>query len=86
MATSPQLPEQDASDRWHCPAFDRVIESGLCWECSMAGHGGPSDTAEWLRRWAAGSRFGSVAGFQAVCAGCPHRPWHQSTDQPGDTA
>src|SRR5437870_2473886 len=50
-----------AEGRVFCPAFARVIDDGLCWECCMAGHGGPTDTAEELRRWIAESgRFASV--------------------------
>ena len=86
MAVTPQSPEPVEADRWHCPAFDRIIEGGFCWECSMAEYGGPTDTAEWLRHWAAGSSFGSVADFQAVCAFCPHRPWHPSPNRSGQSA
>lgn len=32
----------DNAGRVFCPAFDRVIDDGLCWECCMADHGGPT--------------------------------------------
>ncbi len=71
----PPPPVNDERHRWHCPAFGRVIDDGLCWECSMADHGGPTDTAEELRQWVAYTTYGTIAGFQTVCAGCPHCPW-----------
>jgi hypothetical protein len=62
--------------RVFCPAFARVIDCGLCWECCMADQGGPISTAEQLRRWATESgRFASIRAFQQVCAGCPNCVW-----------
>jgi hypothetical protein len=76
MACFPPAAVNDESGRVFCPAFDRVIDDGLCWECCMAGQGGPTDTAEALRRWVARSgRYASVAEFQQVCADCPHCAW-----------
>jgi uncharacterized protein (TIGR02996 family) len=72
----PRAPANDEPGRVFCPAFARVIDDGLCWECCMADQGGPTSTAEELRRWVARSgRFASVADFQQVCAGCPHCAW-----------
>jgi hypothetical protein len=72
----PPPPVNGEAGRVSCPALGRVIDDGLCWECCMAGHGGPTDTAEELRRWVASSgRFASVADFQRVCASCPHCAW-----------
>jgi hypothetical protein len=72
----PPSPVNDEAGRVSCPAFGRVIDTGLCWECCMADHGGPTDTAESLRRWVVASgAFASVADFQRVCAGCPHCAW-----------
>jgi hypothetical protein len=72
----PPKPVNAEPDRVFCPAFGRVIDDGLCWECCMADNGGPTDTAEALRRWVAtAGRFASVADFQRVCAGCPHCEW-----------
>jgi len=77
----PRAPVNDEAGRVFCPAFAGVIDDGLCWECSMADHGGPTDTAEELRRWVRSSgRFASVAEFQQVCAGCPHCPWRASAE------
>jgi hypothetical protein len=76
MDAFPPAPVNDEAGRVFCPAFGRVIDDGLCWECCMAEQGGPTDTAEDLRRWLAGSgRFASVAEFQQMCAGCPHCAW-----------
>jgi hypothetical protein len=72
----PPKPVNDDAGRVFCPAFGRVIDDGLCWECCMADHGGPTDTAEALRRWVVTSgQFESVADFQRVCAGCPQCAW-----------
>jgi uncharacterized protein (TIGR02996 family) len=72
----PPNPVNGVEGRVFCPAFARVIDDGLCWECCMADHGGPTSTAEELRRWVAESgRFASVGAFQEVCAGCAHCAW-----------
>jgi hypothetical protein len=84
MAEFPPPPVNDEACRWLCPAFERVIDSGLCWECSMAGDGGPADTAEELTRWIARSdRYASVADFQVVCAGCAHCAWRGPSEKRG---
>ena len=76
MDSFPPKPVNDEAGRVFCPAFSRVIDDGLCWECCMADHGGPTDTAEALRRWVVTSgQFESVADFQRVCAECPHCAW-----------
>jgi hypothetical protein len=78
----PRAPVNDERGRVFCPAFARVIDDGFCWECCMADHGGPTDTAEHLRRWvASSSRFTSVADFQRVCASCPHCAWRLPESQ-----
>ena len=67
---------REGPEAWLCPALGQVVAAGLCWECCMAGHGGPTDTAEWLSGWVAGSgRFPSLAEFQRVCASCAHCAW-----------
>jgi hypothetical protein len=76
MESFPPAAVNDEAGRVSCPAFGRMIDNGLCWECCMADEGGPADTAEELRRWVASSgRFASVLDFQQVCAGCPHCAW-----------
>jgi hypothetical protein len=81
----PPKPVNDEAARVFCPALGRVIDDGLCWECCMADHGGPTDTAGALRRWVAASgRFQSVADFQRVCARCSHCAWR--TAEVGRTA
>jgi hypothetical protein len=78
-ADFPPVPLSDKGDQVFCPAFDRRIDDGLCWECCMAEQGGPTDTAAQLRRWVAESqRFASIAEFQQVCALCPHCAWRPS--------
>ena len=78
----PAAPVNEEAGRVWCPAFGWVIDDGLCWECCMADHGGPTDTAEELRRWVAASgRFASVADFQRVCASCPHCAWRLPESQ-----
>ena len=75
----PRAPLNEEAGQVFCPAFARVIDNGLCWECCMADRGGPVDTAEELRRWVGRSgRFASVATFQKVCASCPHCAWRSA--------
>jgi uncharacterized protein (TIGR02996 family) len=79
--TDPEL--ADVREAWVCPAFGQRIADGLCWECCMAGHGGPASTTEWLRGWIAGSgRFGSLADFHRVCARCEHCAWRGEDPAP----
>jgi len=79
----PPVPVNDDANQVFCPAFDRVIDDGLCWECCMADQGGPSDTTEELRRWVVLSgRFASVADFQRVCANCSHCAWRSAESSP----
>ena len=84
METFPPAPTNDAEGQVYCPGFGQMIDTGLCWECCMADHGGPADTAEELRRWVARSgRFASAADFQQVCAGCPHCAWRPAGPDAG---
>jgi hypothetical protein len=72
----PPTAMNDEASREFCPAFGLEIDKGLCWECCMADHGGPTDTAERLRAWVTlSSQFTSVADFQRVCAECQHCAW-----------
>lgn len=72
----PPAPVNDEASRWFCPAFGRVIDHGLCWECCFAGCGGPRDTAEALLEWIAESqRFRSLEDFHKVCTSCEHCQW-----------
>src|SRR5437879_1342547 len=76
MSSFPPAWINSLADRVPCPAFGKTIDAGLCWECAMADHGGPTDTAESLRRWIAETnRFSSVTDFQKVCAKCRYCPW-----------
>ena len=61
-------------EEWFCPAVERQIAHGLCWEYSYAGRGGPSDTAGELRQWIGHSgKFASLEDFHRVCQLCEHR-------------
>ncbi len=76
----PPHPLNDGEGCWFCPGFGQVVDDGLCWECSMADQGGPTDTAEELRLWVKRSgRFGSIGEFQEICAKCIHCPWREPT-------
>lgn len=66
------------NEQWPCPALERVIDGGLCWELAMAEHGGPVDAADDLRRWVAESKYRTIAEFQSVCEGCSHCPWRRT--------
>jgi hypothetical protein len=71
------LPAVNAPEsRYFCPAFGQVIDDGFCWECCMAGRGGPTDTAADLQAWIARTDcFESLADFQEVCGQCSHCAW-----------
>ena len=78
LADFPAIPMGDKGNQVFCPAFDRHIDIGLCWECCMADQGGPTDTAVQLRNWIVDSqRFASIAEFQKVCALCEHCVWRR---------
>lgn len=66
----------ERQEEWFCPAVDRQIASGLCWEYYYAGRGGPVEMAGELRRWIQQSgRFASLEDFHRVCETCEHRQW-----------
>ncbi|WP_147431326.1 hypothetical protein [Azonexus fungiphilus] len=61
---------------WYCPAVQKVISAGLCWEYCFADLGGPTDTAAELKAWIAKSgRLSSLSEFHEVCHVCPHCQW-----------
>jgi len=61
---------------WFCPALEKQIAHGLCWEYCFAGLGGPVDVADELRRWIEGSdKFSSLDDFHRVCRACDHCQW-----------
>jgi hypothetical protein len=66
------------SGGWYCPAAQKVIAEGLCWEYCFADMGSPTDTASELKTWIAKSgRFSSLEGFHEICRTCPHCQWSQ---------
>ena len=61
---------------WYCPAVEKEIEHGLCWEYCFAGIGGPTDTAYELNRWVKlTKKFKDIEDFQKVCEKCIHCQW-----------
>jgi hypothetical protein len=71
-------------DEWFCPAVERRIADGLCWEYCFAGCGGPVDAARNLRRWIEDSnRFSSLEDFHEVCRTCEHCQWSPDSGNTG---
>ncbi|WP_219836084.1 hypothetical protein [Paenibacillus sp. R14(2021)] len=61
---------------WFCPAVERVISEGLCWEYCFANNGGPTDTAQELDLWIRNTKkYKSIEEFQMVCDKCKHCQW-----------
>lgn len=67
----------DEEDRkWFCPAVERVIDEGKCWEYCFADNGGPIDTANELDLWIHKTKkFKNIEDFQQVCDRCTHCQW-----------
>lgn len=64
------------SDSWFCPAVEKEIEHGLCWEYCFADIGGPADTAYELRRWIElTKKFMNIEDFHKLCEKCVHCQW-----------
>jgi len=56
-----------AFDRYHCPVFDREIDEGECFECSMSAEGmGPYSTKMEMQE--------ANADFERICLECEHHP------------
>jgi hypothetical protein len=80
MNNFPLAAVNEEDSRWFCPAFQQVIDHGLCWECCFAGTIGPTSTTEQLRLWIAKSdRFNALEDFHRVCASCQHCQWSRPT-------
>lgn len=61
---------------WFCPAVERVIDEGLCWEYCFADNGGPIDTAQELDIWIRHTKkFRGIEEFHRVCEICTHCQW-----------
>jgi hypothetical protein len=60
-------------DEWLCPAIEKAIPNGLCWEYCFADICGPMDTTTELRMWIIKSgKFKNIEDFHKVCEKCPH--------------
>lgn len=61
---------------WYCPAVERVIDEGLCWEYCFADNGGPIDTANELDLWIRKTKkFRDIKELQKICVRCTHCQW-----------
>ncbi len=65
-----------SEDSWYCPAIEKEIDCGLCWEYCFATIGGPADITYELNRWIELSkRFTDIEDFHKVCKKCIHCQW-----------
>jgi hypothetical protein len=63
-------------DLWYCPAVEKEIAHGLCWEYCFAEIGGSVDTAYQLDRWIETTKkFKNIDDFHNVCEKCIHCQW-----------
>ena len=61
---------------WHCPALEKRIPEGMCWEYAMANRGGPPDALKELEQLIqTHERLKSLDHFQSFCQECQHKPW-----------
>lgn len=66
----------EEENEWFCPAVEKVIDEGLCWEYCFADNGGPIDTAQELDLWIQDTKkFRNIEEFQMVCDRCTHCQW-----------
>jgi hypothetical protein len=63
-------------DLYYCPAVEKEIDVGHCWEYCFVDMGGPTDTAIELKKWIGqSSKFAGIEDFHKVCDKCPHCQW-----------
>lgn len=63
-------------DSWYCTAMEKKIDCGLCWEYCFVDNGGPTDTANELKKWIEKTnKFKSVNEFHEVCGDCVYCQW-----------
>ena len=63
-------------DSWYCPAIEKKLDYGLCWEYCFAEFGGPTDTTYELNKWIAlTKKYIDVKDFHNVCKKCIHCQW-----------
>jgi hypothetical protein len=64
------------NDLWYCPATEKEIDTGLCWEYCFIDKGGPIDTDCQLKRWIEQTKqFKDIEEFHKVCEKCNHCQW-----------
>jgi hypothetical protein len=64
---------------WYCPATEKEIAWGLCWEYCFVDIGGPIDTENELKRWIKlTKKFKDIEEFHKVCENCIHCQWARS--------
>lgn len=64
------------SELLYCPAKEKYIDYGLCWEYCFAENGAPSDTGNELKDCIINSgRFKSIEEFHKKCENCIHCQW-----------
>ena len=64
------------NDLWYCPAVQKEIYHGLCWEYCFADMCGPIDTAYELKMWIKQTRkFKDIEDFHKICEKCEHCQW-----------
>ncbi|VBB09171.1 Hypothetical protein LUCI_4457 [Lucifera butyrica] len=66
--------EQFCENERYCPALNRKISDGLCWEYYFAGRGGPKDTMVELSNWISKSKkYKDIgAAFHEICEACKY--------------
>ncbi|MNW67530.1 hypothetical protein D3C74_461230 [compost metagenome] len=67
----------EGEHEWFCPAFERVLNEGLCWEYCYANNGGPTDTVQELDSWIKNTmKFRNIDEFHTIfCDRCIHGKW-----------
>jgi hypothetical protein len=64
------------TDCWYCPALEKEIVDGLCWEYCFATNGGPADASPELRNWIEQTKkYKDINEFHQACESCPHCQW-----------
>lgn len=66
------------SINWFCPALEKLIDEGLCWELCFADAGGPTDTRDKLKKWIEKSKnYKDISDFHRICKSCEHCQWNE---------
>lgn len=68
-------------EMYYCPAMEKKISEGLCWEHCFAGSIGPKDTMKQLQKYIEHSkRFKDFKDFHKICSTCKHCQWPEETN------